>query len=396
MSQFRLYVADAIDTMRAQADESIDLIVTDTAYESLEKHRAVGTTTRLKQSDASSNEWFEIFRNERFPEFFHEAMRVLKKNAHLYFYCDEETADVAKPMGRAAGFTFWKSIVWAKTRQGMTPDADDLTVEHQAMGMGYHFRSSKEFILFFEKGKRKLSDLGVRDVLPFPIVRGGYPTEKPVDLNKVLIRLSSEPGETVLDPFMGSASAGVAAMKLGRVFVGGDLKESAVLSAEKRLKQAGGESPAAPTVIAVAERAPFVAPEPAKRKRAKKPPTPEDFFSAAEAGGIAERDVPLGAAEAARDIREHEEQLGSRPVRIGAGVLETLDALGVPHREGPRQMFEVKVLDGPLPAVTEPSFVEQIKAAFAVRADPGCSLDLLEPEPVRALTDDEINDDDLV
>jgi site-specific DNA-methyltransferase (adenine-specific) len=232
---FRLHTGDAIELMRSLPTASIDLLLTDTAYESLEKHRAVGTTTRLKKSDASSNEWFPIFKNDRFEEFFVEAFRVLKKNAHLYFYCDQETMFVAKPVGERAGFKFWKPIVWAKTKQGETPNADDLVVEHQAMGMGYHLRASCEFILFFEKGKRKLTDLGVRDVLPFPTVRNGYPTEKSVELNRVLVRLSSEPGEIVLDPFMGSGSTGVAAVRNGRSFIGGDVKENAVALARKRL-----------------------------------------------------------------------------------------------------------------------------------------------------------------
>jgi len=239
VSEFQLYTADAIDLMRALPSESVDMIITDVAYESLEKHRAVGTTTRLKQSDASSNEWFPIFPNRRFEEFFREAYRILKKNAHLYFYCDQETAFVAKPVGEEAGFKFWKPLVWAKTKQGTTPNADDLTVDHQAIGMGYHYRASYEFILFFEKGKRKLTDLGVRDVLPFPSIRNGYPTEKPTDLNRVLVRLSSEPGETVLDPFMGSGSTGVSAVRNGRHFIGGDIKEGAVAEARRRLLAQG-------------------------------------------------------------------------------------------------------------------------------------------------------------
>jgi len=413
---FRIYLGDAVDMLRMSPDESIDLIVTDTAYESLEKHRAVGTTTRLKQSDASSNEWFSIFGNERFEEFFREAFRVLKKNTHLYFYCDEETADIAKPIGRAAGFTFWKSLVWAKTRQGMKPDADDLTVEHQAMGMGYHYRSSREFILFFEKGKRKLTDLGVRDVLPFPAIKNGYPTEKPVDLNKVLIRLSSEPGDIVCDPFMGSGSTGVAAVKLGRTFMGCDIKESATIEARKRLVAAGGTNQYDTIIVPSGVKRPERPEPPPKKTRAKKAasPTGEDRRSMAESGGIAERDLPSGAAEAAQALREqgedpvldvedvfdpnapadvrekawdifadHAGQLGTKPIPVGEGILETLDALGVPHREGPRQMFEVTVKEGPLPPPPETSFIEQLKAAFAIQADPGCSLDLLEPEPSR-------------
>src|SRR3954462_15772536 len=74
---FDLSLLDAVEWLRAQRDESIDLIVTDPAYESLEKHRAIGTTTRLKHSKASSNDWFTVFPNARFGELFPEAYPVL-------------------------------------------------------------------------------------------------------------------------------------------------------------------------------------------------------------------------------------------------------------------------------------------------------------------------------
>jgi site-specific DNA-methyltransferase (adenine-specific) len=242
MTSFRLHQGDAIELMRSLPDASIDMIDTDTAYESLEKHRAVGTTTRLKKSDASSNEWFELFRNARFPEFFEQAFRVLKKNTHLYFFCDRETSDVAVPIAKAAGFTFWNDIVWVKTKGPTT--ADSLTQESVKIGMGYHYRRSKELILFFEKGKRKLADLSIPDTLPFPPVVKGYPTEKPVELHKVLISQSTLPGEIVLDPFMGSGSAGSAAIRLGRSFIGGDIKDTAVALARQRCLGAGGKEDA--------------------------------------------------------------------------------------------------------------------------------------------------------
>src|SRR5678816_1052290 len=93
---FELAALDAVAWLRDLPDASVDLIVTDPAYESLEKHRAIGTTTRLKHSKASSNDWFVIFPNARFPELFAEAHRVLKKNSHLYLFCDQETMFVAK------------------------------------------------------------------------------------------------------------------------------------------------------------------------------------------------------------------------------------------------------------------------------------------------------------
>ena len=105
--RFQLTRGDAVSWLRTLPDESIDLVVTDPPYESLEKHRAVGTTTRLKHSKASSNDWFEIFPNARFGELFTEVYRVLKRNTHFYLYCDPETMFVAKPLAEAAGFKFW-------------------------------------------------------------------------------------------------------------------------------------------------------------------------------------------------------------------------------------------------------------------------------------------------
>jgi site-specific DNA-methyltransferase (adenine-specific) len=220
---FHLHQGDAVAWLRTLADESVDLMVTDPAYESLEKHRKVGTTTRLKHSKASSNDWFAIFPNARFPEFFVEVYRVLARDTHFYMYCDAETMFVAKPLAEAAGFTFWKPLIFDK----------------KTIGMGYHYRARYEVILFFEKGKRRLNDLGVADVIEAPRVRNGYPTEKPVSVSEVLVRQSTQPGELVIDPFMGSGSAGEAAVKLGRRFAGNDLSEAAVELSRGRLLAAG-------------------------------------------------------------------------------------------------------------------------------------------------------------
>jgi site-specific DNA-methyltransferase (adenine-specific) len=223
-----LSTGDAVDWLRAQPAESVDLLITDPPYESLEKHRAIGTTTRLKHSKSSSNDWFTIFPNARFGELFAEAFRVLRRHTHFYLLCDAETMFVAKPAAEAAGFKFWKPLVWDK----------------QSIGMGYHYRARYEFVLFFEKGKRRLNDLGIADVIAVPRVRGGYPAEKPPEVAEVLIGQSSEPGELVVDPFMGSGSTGVAALRLGRRFLGNDLNPEAVTAADARLRTVGDPAPA--------------------------------------------------------------------------------------------------------------------------------------------------------
>jgi site-specific DNA-methyltransferase (adenine-specific) len=226
---FELAALDAVDWLRDLPRESVDLVVTDPAYESLEKHRAVGTTTRLKHSKASSNDWFRVFPNSRFAELFTEVFRVLKPDTHFYLFCDAETMFVAKPEAERAGFRFWKPLVWDK----------------RTIGMGYHYRARYELILFFEKGKRRLNDLGVADIITVPRIHRGYPAEKPVKVSEIVIGQSSQAGDVVADPFMGSGSVGVAAVRLGRRFIGTDLSPDAVQWAAQRLRQFGeGHQPA--------------------------------------------------------------------------------------------------------------------------------------------------------
>lgn len=229
-STFDIRAADAFEWLQSLRAESVDLVVTDPPYESLEKHRAIGTTTRLKQSKSSSNEWFQTIRNSEFPKLFGEIYRVLRNHRHFYLFCDAETMFSAKPAGEAAGFKFWKPLVWDKMR----------------IGMGYHYRSRYEFVLFFEKGKRKLSDLGIPDIITVPRVHNGYPTEKPVEVSSILIGQSTVAGEIVVDPFMGSGSVGVAAMRLGRNFRGCDISPTALTLARQRLEELGVDTPEDP------------------------------------------------------------------------------------------------------------------------------------------------------
>lgn len=216
---------DAVAWLRTLDDASVDVVLTDPPYESLEKHRAVGTTTRLKHSKASSNDWFSIFPNERFEELFAEVYRVLKRNTHFYLFCDQETMFVAKPLAESVGFKFWKPLIWDKRK----------------IGMGYHYRARYECILFFEKGKRRLNDLGVADIIEAPRVYDGYPTEKPVAVGDILVRQSSAAGDIVVDPFMGSGAFGVAAVQAGRNFAGTDICSSAVEIATERMMEVGGQ-----------------------------------------------------------------------------------------------------------------------------------------------------------
>ena len=137
-----------------------------------------------------------------------EIYRVLAKDSHFYLFCDPETMFVAKPLAEAAGFKFWKPLVWDKQR----------------IGMGYHYRARYECILFFEKGKRKLADLGDRRRHRAPARSSRLPGgEARRSVARCSFDRAREPGELVIDPFMGSGSTGVAAVSLGRRFLGTDI-----------------------------------------------------------------------------------------------------------------------------------------------------------------------------
>lgn len=215
---FSLLTLPCVEFLQGFARGTVDSIVTDPPYPSLDTHRARGTTTRL-------DNWFETIPYEDFPEIFWEMYRVLKPGGHCYVMTDDDSLEVFKMCARAVGFNYLNILVWNRGR----------------IGMGYSYRQQTEYVLFFEKPPhiRKLNDLGLSNLLDIPAVRGGYPTQKPPELFEVLISQSTQPGELVIDPFMGSASSGVAAHRLGRRYVGSDISENSYTAALDMMSEAG-------------------------------------------------------------------------------------------------------------------------------------------------------------
>jgi site-specific DNA-methyltransferase (adenine-specific) len=217
----RIVVSDAFELLGTLPDESVDLVITDPPYESLQLHRSHGTTTRL------TTNWFTTVPDARLPELLASVHRVLRRDSHFYLFCDEVTADVIKqqqgigaarlPNGSrrcACGFVYWKEIVWGKTTRDGTKIRS---------GTGYHYRAASERILFFEKGKRALADLGVPDVLLAPRSAVPGPAVKPNAVIRTLILQSSGPGDLVADPFCGTGVVGVEARAHDRRLLLGDI-----------------------------------------------------------------------------------------------------------------------------------------------------------------------------
>lgn len=79
-----------------------------------------------------------------------------------------------------------------------------------------------------------------KNILDIPNIKAGtkvHPTEKPVDLMKILIENSSNEEDIVCDMFMGSGSTGVACLETNRKFIGCEIDSNFYNIAEDRIKE---------------------------------------------------------------------------------------------------------------------------------------------------------------
>ena len=85
---------------------------------------------------------------------------------------------------------------------------------------------------------RNINDMGTSNILRIPNIIGNklHPTEKPIELMKILISNSSEQNNVVLDPFMGTGSCGVACKELKRDFIGVEIDKKYFDIAKERIE----------------------------------------------------------------------------------------------------------------------------------------------------------------
>ena len=164
---------------------------------------------------------------------FRRAMRpILPKmadTAEMYIFTAWHVLDEWIPLvKRIPDFTLKQMIVWEKGYPGL----GDLECN---WGCGH------EIILYLKKGRRPIPKRrsAVLHIDRVPAKQNIHPTEKPVDLLKILIEMSTDPGDLIVDPFAGSGSTVLAAQQLGRRCVGIELDPRWVPRARERLRQTG-------------------------------------------------------------------------------------------------------------------------------------------------------------
>src|SRR5580700_753514 len=221
---FEIRTQDCIDFLRGMPDASVDLIVTDPAYSGMNRHMKFGHGRIVGHYGKPDNErWFHEFSDdpETYAVFLRECHRVLRQDRHIYIMFDSFSMLSLGALVREC-FDVKGVVVWDKVH----------------LGMGHYFRRRHEQIVFASKGRRQISRRDLHDVWAVPRLRkAAYPTQKPVELFERMLAASAEPGYVVCDPFTGSGSSAIAALRHGCDFVGADIDARAVDLARARCAQ---------------------------------------------------------------------------------------------------------------------------------------------------------------
>ena len=218
----KIYNCDCLEGMKHIPNASIDLIVTDPPYE-LETqgggifdakgaYKAYGghNPRKVMKNIANITDGFD-------NAVLDECCRVMKK-INIYIWCSQKQ--------------IMKYLDYFVTKKGCNWDLLAWHKSNPVPACGNKYLSDTEFCLFFrEKGvqlfgtfetKRKfwLQESNTADNELW-----GHPTIKPLNMIQQLIINSSEDGQTVLDPFMGSGTTAVACIKEKRHFIGFELNK---------------------------------------------------------------------------------------------------------------------------------------------------------------------------
>lgn len=214
-----LHLGDCLEVMKSIPDKSVDAVITDPPYssggyqESGKTSGSIGTrsTKTIMSDNLSTRGYLRLM------------TRVLRATDADEFYV----------------FTDWK--MWISTFDAFEDSGirvrNMLVWDKLQMGMGMPWRNQHELIAFGKRTSGSIRSGKCGNVIRCK--RSGnlnHPTEKPVELIKEL--LSNCPAQTILDPFMGSGTTGVACVQTGRNFIGIEIDPTYYAIAERRIAEA--------------------------------------------------------------------------------------------------------------------------------------------------------------
>lgn len=223
---------DCLEGLKDIPDGSVDLIVTDPPYFLSMGH--AGSRTNAKDSDQlNSNRAFNDLAicTPFYKQLFAEYARVIKETGSFYFFTDWRGYAFYFPLLNAA-LPVRNMLVWDKKS-----------------GPGSFYSFAHELIVFGTYKPKTKSGVGT-NVWRMAAFNSGarttngekvHPTQKPWELIAKAIEDSTEPGDVVLDTFMGSGTTAVACIKTGRNYIGFELDEGYHAIAQQRIADTTAE-----------------------------------------------------------------------------------------------------------------------------------------------------------
>jgi len=212
---------DCMIGMQNIPDNSIDLIITDPPYgiskELNCKGQRLGTTAKLNFNfgtwDKLDMSWFDI--------------ALLKTRGWMMTFCAKR--DVGFFIGKLEqrGFIAVDVLVWQK------PDPVPLNAKSR-------FLNAWEAMVIGKRPGSIWNSAYEHNIIKIQAPKGKgrfHPTQKPVGLIKKLIELTTEEGDLVLDPFMGSGTTAVASIEAKRKYIGFELSKEYWKQSIERIEQ---------------------------------------------------------------------------------------------------------------------------------------------------------------
>ena len=220
-----LKCGDCLELMKNIPDGAVDLVVTDPPYEIETKGAGI-----YKQSDKQYVKELQEMKDGFSEEVLNELCRVMRK-INIYFFCSQKQIIPLLDYFVKKKKCNYNILSWHKT--------------NPIPACGNKYLTDTEFILFFrEKGVKVYGNYETKTTwYATPLNQSDkkkykHPTIKPFFILENLIINSSNPGDLILDPFMGSGSTGVACVNTGRNFIGIELDPGYFEIAKARIEEA--------------------------------------------------------------------------------------------------------------------------------------------------------------
>ena len=222
-----IHLGDCVQGLKNLPNECIDLVVSDPPYLLTQRGNAGNSGGMLQKELNKKGKVFE-FNSVNIEDYLHELYRVLKDGTHCYLMCNHVNLTHFLKVIDESKFHFIKCLIWQKGN----------------LIMGPKYMNAFEYILFMSKGtNRNVNDCGIPDILSVPNIKtkeigGGniHDSEKPVRLMEILITQSSNKGDIVLDPFIGSGTTALACINKNRKYIGWEIDPKYHKLCEKRIK----------------------------------------------------------------------------------------------------------------------------------------------------------------